>query len=106
MKAMTKKLNEAGVHIVLGSHSSVPYAEDGWAFQHEMELWAECGISNADIIVAATMENALYFRIDDKLGSIEKGKIADILIVRGNPLKDIKAAKNIERVMLNGEWVR
>lgn len=105
MKAMTKKLQQAGVHIVLGSHSSVPYAEDGWAFQHEMELWATCGISNADIITAATMENARYFRIDDQLGSIEKGKIADILIVKGNPLEDIKAARNIVRVMLNGKWV-
>ncbi len=105
MKAMAKKLNQAGVHIVLGSHSSVPYAEDGWAYQHEMELWAECGISNADIIVAATMENARYFRIDDRLGSIEKGKIADILLVKGNPLEDIKATRNIMRVMLNGKWV-
>lgn len=105
MKAMTRKLNDAGVHIVLGSHSSVPYAEDGWAFQHEMELWAECGISNADIIKAATIENARYFRIDDRLGSIEKGKIADILVVKGNPLEDIKAARNIMKVMLNGKWV-
>lgn len=105
MKAMTKKLNEAGVHIALGSHSSVPYAEDGWAFQHEMELWAESGIGNADIIVAATMENARYFRIDDRLGSIEKGKIADIVIVKGNPLKDIKNTRNIVKVMLNGKWV-
>lgn len=106
MKAMTKKLKRSGVRIVLGSHSSVPYAENGWAFQHEMELFAECGISNADIIVAATMENARYFRIADRLGSIEKGKIADLVLVKGNPLEDIKATRNIVRVMLNGKWVK
>ncbi|MBX2924015.1 MAG: amidohydrolase family protein [Chitinophagaceae bacterium] len=105
MKAVTQKLKQAGVRIVLGSHSSVPYAENGWAFQHEMELFAESGISNSDIIVAATMENARFFRIDDRLGSIEKGKIADLVLVKGNPLQDIKAVRNISRVMLNGKWV-
>lgn len=105
MKAVTKRFKQAGVHIVLGSHSSIPYAETGWAFQREMELFAESGISNSDIIVAATMENARFFRIDDRLGSIEKGKIADLVLVNGNPLEDIKAVRNITRVMLNGKWV-
>ena len=73
--------------------------------QHEMELFAESGISNADIIVAATMQNARYFHIDDKLGSIEKGKLADLILIKGNPLADISAMKNVEQVMLNGVWV-
>lgn len=105
MKAVTAKLKKAGVHIVLGSHSSIPYAESGWAFQREMELQVESGISNAEVIVSATMENARFFRIADRLGSIEKGKIADMVLVKGNPLEDIKNARNIVKVMLNGNWV-
>jgi imidazolonepropionase-like amidohydrolase len=70
-----------------------------------MELLAESGLSNAEIIVAATMENARFFRIDDRLGSIEPGKQADLILVNGNPLEDIKAMYNIEKVMLNGIWV-
>ena len=105
MKEMTAKMNKSGVHLVLGSHSLVPYAETGWAYQREMELWVESGIPNAAVIVAATMENARYFRIDDRLGSIEKGKTADLLLVKGNPLIDIKAMRDIEKVMLNGIWV-
>lgn len=105
MKAFTGKLKKAGVHIVLGSHATIPYAETGWAFQREMELLVESGLSNSEVIVAATMENARFFRIDDRLGSIEKGKIADMVLVNGNPLVDIKAARNIVRVMLNGVWV-
>ncbi len=105
MKSFTGKLKKGGVRVVVGSHSSVPYAELGWAFQREMELLVESGISNSDIIQSATIENARFFRIDDRLGSIEEGKIADLILIKGNPLVDIKATRNIERVMLNGVWV-
>ena len=55
--------------------------------------------------MAATMENARFFRINERLGSIEKGKLADIIFVEGDPLKDIKEMRNIRKVMLNGVWV-
>jgi imidazolonepropionase-like amidohydrolase len=106
MKALTGKLRKSGVRVVVGSHSLIAYAETGWAFQREMELLSESGLSNSEVIVAATMENARFFRVDDRLGSIEKGKIADLLLVRGNPLKNISDARNVAKVMLNGVWVR
>jgi len=105
MKALTAKLKRGGARIVVGSHSVIPYADLGWAFQREMELLVESGISNSEVIVAATMENARFFRIYDRLGSIEKGKIADMVLVKGNPLKNIKDARNIVKVMLNGNWI-
>jgi len=106
MKAFTGRLRKGGVRVVLGSHSMIEYAEKGWAYQREMELFSESGLSNADIIVACTMENARFFRIDDRLGSIEKGKIADLVLVKGNPLNNISDAGNVVKVMLNGVWVR
>lgn len=106
MKAFTGVLKKGGVRIVLGSHSMIEYAEKGWAYQREMELFSESGLSNAEIIRACTMENARFFRIDDHLGSIEKGKIADLVLIKGNPLDNISDAKKIEKVMLNGVWVR
>ena len=106
MKAFTKNLSKKGVQIVLGSHSIITYAETGWAYQREMELFAESGLTNSQIIVASTMENARFFRIADKLGSIDKGKIADLILIKGNPLENISAARNIHKVMLNGVWVR
>jgi imidazolonepropionase-like amidohydrolase len=96
---------KGGVRIVVGSHSWVQYAETGYAYFREMELLHEAGLSNMDILQAATIENARFFRIDERLGSVEAGKLADIILVEGNPLQDIKAMRNVKRVMLNGAWI-
>jgi imidazolonepropionase-like amidohydrolase len=106
MMKFTAKLQKGGVNIVVGSHSLVPYAKKGWAYQREMELFVESGMSNAAVIHAATMVNARFFRIENQLGSIEKGKLADLIMVKGNPLEDIKVMRNIEKVMINGIWVK
>jgi len=106
MKMLTTKFKKAGVNLSLGSHSMIPYAEKGWAFQREMELWVESGIKTSEVIHAATLVNARFFRIADQLGSIEKGKLADLIMVKGNPLEDIKVMRNIEKVMLNGVFIR
>ena len=96
---------KGGVPIVLGSHTFVTYAEFGYAFYREMELLQAAGLSNMEIIVAATLENARYFRVDERLGSIEKGKLADLVFVEGDPLKDLQALRNAKKVLLNGAWV-
>lgn len=106
MKKITGKLHRTGARIVVGSHSMIPYAETGWAFQREMELLVGSGLSPAEVIAAATLQNARFFRIDDRLGSIEKGKQADLVLIKGDPLKNISATRNVTRVMLNGVWVK
>ncbi len=100
------RCQESDVRIVVGSHGPYnKYIEMGWAYQHELELFSETGMPNMNIIKAATIENAKFFRIDNRLGSIEKGKQADLVLIEGNPLADIKAMYNVKRVMLNGKWV-
>ena len=99
------KANNGGVKIVVGSHTWVPYAETGYAYYREMELLKDAGLSTMEVIVAATMENARFFQVDSRLGSIEQGKTADLILLRENPLKDIKAMRSVEKVMLNGVFV-
>ncbi|HEY0549743.1 MAG TPA: amidohydrolase family protein [Verrucomicrobiae bacterium] len=97
--------HRAGATIVVGSHSSVPKAERGWAYQREMELLVECGFTPHEVITAATLNNARFFHTDARLGSIEASKLADLVLIAGNPLADITAMRRVKRVMLNGQWV-
>jgi imidazolonepropionase-like amidohydrolase len=105
MEAFVGRAFREGAHVVVGSHSDVPHAERGWAYQRELELLVESGLTPMQAIVAGTMENARFFRIEDRLGSIQVGKLADLVLVDGEPSKNISDMRRVQRVMLNGQWV-
>ena len=63
------------------------------------------GMEPLKIIQSATSMNADFFRIENKLGTIAKGKTADLLLVNGNPLRDIREMRQVDRVMLAGTWI-
>ena len=104
MEAFVGLAKNAGAKVVVGSHSDVPHAKRGWAYQRELELLVESGLTPMEAIVAGTMENARYFRIQDRLGSVEAGKLADLVLIEADPLKDIENMRRVKRVMLNGQW--
>jgi len=106
MEVFVGLAHKAGARIVVGSHSDVPHAKRGWAYQRELELLVESGLTPMQAIVAGTMENARYFHIADRLGSVEAGKLADLVLVEGDPSKNISDMRRIKRVMLNGVWQR
>lgn len=105
MLEFTARAWRAGVRVVVGSHSAVPHAERGWAYQRELELLVEAGLTPMEAIVSGTSRNARFFRVEERLGSVEPGKLADLLFVEGDPLKDIRVMRNVRRVMLGGVWV-
>ncbi len=106
MLKFTGMCHKAGALISVGSHSMAPKAERGWAYHREMELLVEAGLTPLEALTAATVNNAKFFRIEDKLGSIEPEKEADLVLVEGDPSKDIGTLRRIRRVMLNGRWVK
>ena len=106
MEAFVGHAFRAGAHVVVGSHSDVPHAKRGWAYQRELELLVDSGLTPMQAIVAGTMENARFFHASDRLGSIEPGKLADLILVEGNPLQNISDMRRVKRVMLGGVWVK
>jgi imidazolonepropionase-like amidohydrolase len=99
------RCHAAGAKLVVGSHTHVPHAQRGWAYQRELELLVEAGLSPIEAIRAGTLHNAEFFRADDRLGSIETGKLADLVLVQGDPAGDVRAMYQVAHVMLHGSWV-
>src|SRR5690606_23938492 len=68
------------------------------------ELWmfVQGGMSELEALRAATIDGARYLGMDRDIGSIEPGKLADIVILERNPLEDIRNSEYVEQVMVNG----
>jgi imidazolonepropionase-like amidohydrolase/ABC-type multidrug transport system permease subunit len=95
----------AGVLLVTGSDAGNFLVLHGPTVQHEIELWVTAGIPIEVALQAATYNAAKLLRADSRIGTIEKGKEATLLIVDGNPLQDVRALSSISFVFLKGERV-
>jgi imidazolonepropionase-like amidohydrolase len=73
------------------------------ALASEMLLMIDCGWSPMEAIKAATYEAGKLLRIEDSLGSLQTGRIADIIAIRGDPLRDPEMLRNVDLVMQDGE---
>jgi len=74
----------------------------GFAYHRELFAMTNAGLPPVTVLKAATINNATALGIEDRLGSVETGKLADLVVVRGNPLDDIKTARNIKIVIKEG----
>lgn len=105
MMQFTRMCHDAGVPVVADSHGKPATCKEGWAMQHEMRLFVEAGMLPLDVITASTLMPAKFFRCEDRLGSIEAGKQADLVLYDGLPHEDINELWNVDRVMQAGRWV-
>jgi imidazolonepropionase-like amidohydrolase len=95
-----EKAYKKGVKIAFGTDAGVfPHGEN----YREFIYMTEVGMPNLEAIQSATLNAALLLGVEDKLGTIEVGKIADIIAVMGNPDQDIKAMKEVTFVMKEGK---
>jgi imidazolonepropionase-like amidohydrolase len=103
IKETLRRAYKKGVKIAFGTDAGVcPHGKNNLEFVY----MAEAGMKNDDILRAATMNAATLLRMQDKIGSLETGKLADIVAVEGNPLDDIKAMLKVTFVMKDGKVVR
>ena len=96
-KKALERAYKGGVKIVFGTDFS------GDNNLGEFSLMVKAGMKPMDTIIAATLNAAELQRVDDKLGSIKAGKLADIVAVKGNPMKDIRTMEKMMFVMKNGK---
>ncbi|GEA09704.1 amidohydrolase family protein [Alteromonas sp. KUL49] len=93
------RAHAAGVNIAFGTDSGVSAHGDN---AQEFALMVEAGMSEADAILSATVNTADLLGISETLGTIEEGKLADIIAVAGNPLNDITLLESVSFVMKDG----
>ncbi|MFD0856187.1 amidohydrolase family protein, partial [Actinomadura adrarensis] len=94
----TNKLDQAGVRINAGSHGQVP----GLAMHWEMALLAEGGMPAHRVLRAATFNTAETLGVSHQIGSLEKGKLADLIVLDADPLDHIRNSESVSMTMVNG----
>jgi hypothetical protein len=95
----------AGVSLVTGTESGTPLLIHGPAIHRELQLWVQAGIPPAAALQAATHNPARLLGASDRIGLIQKGYEANLLLVDGNPLQDISATERIFNVFFKGERI-
>jgi imidazolonepropionase-like amidohydrolase len=105
-KELTGMLHRGGVTLLAGTDTPEPYCPPGFSLLQELELLVESGLTPAAALQAATVNNARALRQDKDLGSIEAGKLADIVLLDADPLADIRNVRRIAYVIRNGKMCR
>jgi imidazolonepropionase-like amidohydrolase len=94
----------AGVRMATGTDAGSTFVGHGLV-AHEVELLARYGLSPLEAIAAATINAARMLRLDDRVGAVEPGRLADLLIVEGDPTADLTALRHVRHVLRNGRFV-
>ncbi len=95
---MVMLLHTNGIRIVAGTDDILP----GFDLIHELELYAQAGIPAGDVLQSATIVPARVMQMDESLGSLKAGKLADAILVNGNPIASIAQLRNVETTFKGG----
>ena len=100
--ANLKTMAEAGIEIGAGTDAGNPFVPHGPALLYELGLYVEAGLTPLQALRAATLASARILGVEDRLGTIEPGKVADLVIVRGDPTASITDLWNVKTVIKGG----
>jgi imidazolonepropionase-like amidohydrolase len=98
-----KNLSDAGIDIVMGTDSGGGPGRFQGYFEHlELEYETKAGLTPMQALVSATSAPAKLLKINDRAGTLEKGKWADFVVLSANPLEDITNTRKIDSVWIGG----
>lgn len=100
-----KKLADAGVRIAFGTDTGPPARFQGYFEHMELELMAKAGLTPRQILNSATGDAARCMHVAGKIGTLERGAWADLIVLEKNPLDDIRGMRSIESVWIAGNRV-
>jgi imidazolonepropionase-like amidohydrolase len=95
-------MRRAGVEILAGTDALNPFVYPGFGLHDELALLVQGGLSPLEALQAATLAPARFLGATDSLGTVERGKIADLVVLEANPLADIHNTTRIRAVVANG----
>ena len=98
-------MHRAGVKILAGTDVLNPYAFPGFSLHDELALLVEAGLSPLEALKTATANPAAYLGMNDRLGTIAPGKLADLVLLDANPLENIAHTKRIAGVVVAGRLI-
>ena len=100
--SLVNKMHQEGVKIIAGTDTPIGYLTPGYSLHKELELLSEAGLSNMDVLRSATITPAEFFGMENQMGTIEVGKLADLVILDKNPLTSISNTQSIHSVIVKG----
>src|SRR5690606_24195495 len=101
--AFVRDFKNHGGRVTAGSDSGYIYKTYGFGYIEELELLREAGFHPLEVIRAATLSGAEALGVADRVGSVEPGKLADLVVVAANPLADLKVLLGTGAVRVDGE---
>jgi len=104
-KDLIRRMQQRGVRILAGTDTPNAYCMPGFALHGELALLAEAGLTPADALRTATWNPAEFLRITQDYGSIEPGKVADLVVLDANPLTAIANTSGIHAVVRRGHLI-
>ena len=102
MSAKLRQLRDAGVRVLVGTDSGTPLNFHTDALWQEMDLMVSYGFAPREVLAMATRRNAEYLGRGAELGTVTRGKLADLIVVDGNPLLSMRDLRNVVTVVKDG----
>jgi hypothetical protein len=99
---MIKRMNAAGVPIGAGTDTPIAQAIPGYSLLNELEILVTAGLTPLEAIAAATLRPAEFLSLQDQMGTIDVGKVADLVLLHADPLEDINNIRKIAAVISQG----